>query len=184
MIKLKELLSEGKHSYGCVMIYFDFPTDVIKMQDTIRPDHFFTEDGNTGIEFEAHCTLLYGLHEEVTLEDVKKVLDKFSFSDLKLYNPSLFENEKFDVLKYDVGYPIRGGAFLHTANNELKKLPHTTSYPNYHPHCTIAYVKPGKGSQYKDFFTSKGNEEYIVKPTHAVYSLADGTQLKIEIKIK
>jgi 2'-5' RNA ligase len=184
MIKLKELLTEGRHQYGCVMIYFGFPTDVIKMQDTIRPDHLCTDDGNTGIELEPHCTLLYGLHEEVTLEDVTNVLDKYTFGDLKLHNPSLFENEKFDVLKYDVAYPIRSGAYLHKANVELTKLPHTTSFPDYHPHCTIAYLKSGKGNHYKDFFVNKGAEEYIVTPTHAIYSLPNGEQIRIEIKLK
>ena len=184
MIKLKELLTEGTHQFGCVMIYFGFPTQIIKMQDTIRPDHLFTEDGNSGMEMESHCTLLYGLHEEVTLEDVTKILDKFTFGDLKLYNPSLFENEKYDVLKYDVGYPVRGGAFLHKANTELKKLPHTTSFPKYHPHSTIAYLKSGKGNHYKEFFQTKGDLEYVVKPTHIIYSLADGTQHRIEIQIK
>jgi hypothetical protein len=184
MIKLKELLTEGTHQFGCVMIYFGFPTDVIKMQDTIRPDHLCTDDGNTGIELEPHCTLLYGLHEEVTLEDITNVLDKFTFGDVKLHNPSLFENEKYDVLKYDVAYPVKGGAFLHKANTELKKLPHTTSFPDYHPHSTIAYLKSGKGNYYKDFFVSKGKDTYVVKPTHAIYSLADGTQHKIQIKIK
>ena len=184
MIKLKELLSEGKHEFGCVMLYSSFPSEIIKLQDTILPSDLYTEEGNTGIELEPHCTLLYGLHEEVTLEDVTKVLDKHTFSDLKAYNPSLFENEKFDVLKYDIGYPTRGGAFLHKCNSELSKYPNTQKFPDYHPHMTVAYLKPGKGNKYLEHFKKYGAEEFIAKPTHSVYSLADGTQIKLEIKIK
>ena len=184
MIKLKQLLSEGKHEFGCVMLYTEFPSQIIKLQDTILPSDLYTEEGNTGIELEPHCTLLYGLHEEVTLEDVTKVLDKYTFSDLKAYEPSLFENEKFDVLKYDIGYPTRGGAFLHKCNTDLSKYPNTQKFPNYHPHMTVAYLKPGKGQKYLEYFKKYGATEFIAKPTYGVYSESNGNHTEIKIKLK
>jgi 2'-5' RNA ligase len=184
MIKLKELLSEGKHEFGCVMLYTQFPAEIIKLQDTILPSDLYTEEGNTGIELEPHCTLLYGLHEGVTLEDVTKVLDKYTFSDLKAYEPSLFENEKFDVLKYDIGYPTRSGAFLHKCNTDLSKYPNTQKFPNYHPHMTVAYLKPGKGQKYLEYFKKYGANEFITTPTHGVYSEANGNHTEIKIKLK
>jgi hypothetical protein len=45
-------------------------------------------------------------------------------------------------------------------------------------------LKSGKGNHYKDFFVNKGAEEYIVTPTHAIYSLPNGEQIRIEIKVK
>ena len=44
----------------------------------------------------------------------------------------------------------------------MKRFPHTSDFPNYHPHMTIAYVKKGTGKYYiKDFKKEKtlvGNE--------------------------
>lgn len=188
MIKLADILEEAKsgYDYGCVMLYCAFPGSVIKMQDTINPEDLFEaeDNGGYGIETEAHCTLLYGLHEEVTLDEVNDVLLGITFGDLRATGPTLFENERFDVLKYDVTYPTRGGAFLHKANQELTQLPNTQTFPDYHPHMTIAYLKPGLGKKYVSLFKNRGLEEFITKPDYAVYSQADGTKTKIPVRIK
>jgi 2'-5' RNA ligase len=185
MIKLIDLLKEAKdkYEYGCAMLYFSFPGQIIKLQDAINSDDLYVADdnGGYGLETEAHCTLLYGLHEEVTLDEVKNILNKFKFGELKATGPSLFKNEKFDVLKYDIGYPTKEGAFLHKCNHELNKLPNTQNFPDYHPHATIAYIKPGLGKKYVQLFKDKGVSEFIAIPTHAVYSQPDGTKTKIKI---
>jgi hypothetical protein len=184
MIKLKDLITEKKtgYDYGCVMLYFTPNEDVVKFQNQISPsDLYIAEDnGGYGIEDETHCTLLYGLHEEVKLETITSILNKIQFGECMVHTPSLFENEKFDVLKFDVGYPTKGGAFLHKANTELVKLPNTQTYPDYHPHMTVAYLKPGMGKKYVDILNGKVNT-FILNPTHAVYSQPNGN--KIEIKI-
>ena len=178
MIKLTNLIKEEKkYDYGCVMLYCSFPGEIIKLQDTINPDDL----QDPGIEYEPHCTLLYGLHEGVTLDQVTNIVNQFKFADLKAHSPSLFENPEFDVFKFDVGYPTKGGAFLHHCNNLLKKLPNTQTYPDYHPHMTIAYLKPGKGKQYVEHFINKGAHEFITKPTHIVYSEPNGNKTTIKI---
>jgi hypothetical protein len=187
MIKLKNLIKENSKStydYGCVMLYFTFP-EIKKIHSLISPSDIYTEesDNTFGLEDEPHTTLLYGLHEGVSNEDVERVLGKFTFGDLKSYNPSLFENEKYDVLKYDVGYPTRGGAFLHKANNELKKLPHTTSFPKYHPHLTIGYLKKGEGQNYVNMLNKAGLTEYRLEPQYGVYSKPDGSKSYIQLCI-
>ncbi len=179
MIKLTNLINEGKerYDYGCVMLYTDFPGEVIKLQDIINP----ADLQDPGIEYEPHCTLLYGLHDGVTLDQVTNIVNQFKFADLKAYNPSLFENPEFDVFKYDVGYPTRGGAFLHKCNSMLKTLPNTQTYPDYHPHMTIAYLKPGKGKQYVELFKNKGVSEFMTRPSHIMFSQPDGLKTKIEL---
>lgn len=184
MIKLKDLITEGKggYDYGCVMLYFEPQKDIVEFQKNINPDDLYTaeDNGGYGIETEPHCTLLYGLHEEVQLDEIEKVMDNIVFGYCRIHNPSLFENEKFDVLKFDVGYAHKGGAFLHNANRMLSTLPHTTSYPDYHPHMTLAYLKPGKGKEYVE---SLGDTPvFMYKPTHLVYSQPDGTKTEISIK--
>lgn len=185
MIKLTDLISEAKSSYdyGCVMLYFTPNEDVVDFQNDITTSDLYTADdnGGYGLETEAHCTLLYGLHEEVELNTIEEVLSKIKFGECIVQNPSLFENEKFDVLKFDVGYSSKSDSFLHKANNELSKLPHTTDYPDYHPHMTVAYLKSGMGKKYVDILNSNVSSFRII-PTHAVYSQPNGTKTNIKIK--
>jgi len=166
--------AKGKFPYGCSMLFFDFPQMKI-IHDEIEKDDIYDEEGH-GLEDEPHVTLLYGLHSDEIEDD--KVLDISSkgIKSIGLGNVSLFENDKYDVLKFDVEAP-----FLHDINKELSKLPHTTDYPDYHPHCTIAYLKPGTGKKYTKLFKGR---IYEVFPTKVVYSKPDGTKLEERFTLK
>jgi len=167
------LEKKGKYPYGCSMLYFDFPQMKV-IHDEIEKDDIAEEFG--GLETEPHVTLLYGLHSDEIDDD--KVLDVSSkgIMSIGLGNVSLFENEKYDVLKFDVEAP-----FLYDINKELSKLPHTTDFPDYHPHCTIAYLKSGTGKKYVKLFK---NRIYEVFPTKVVYSKPDGTKLEERFNLK
>jgi hypothetical protein len=173
------LLQEGSdqiYEFGCAMVYFNFP-EMNKIHDVIDPEDIYYEEGDRtfGLEDEPHCTLLYGLHPEVTTEDVEKVTDKYTFYTCKLHNVSLFKNEQYDVLKFDVV-----GDNLHEINKELTQYPHTTNFPDYHPHTTIGYLKPGQGQKYVDML--KG-QEFQLTPQLVIYSKPNGDQDKININI-
>ena len=161
------------YDYGCSMIYFDFPK-MEEMHSMIEEDDVYTEDGDSsyGLEKEPHTTLLYGLHSDEIDDD--RVLDtstKFGVpKELKLHNASCFNNDKYDVLKFDVD-----GDHLHKINGELTKLPHTTDYPDYHPHSTIAYLKKGMGEKYTDKLK---DISYTVNPSKIVYSKPDGKKIE------
>lgn len=179
MIKLKDLLNEEKqtYDYGCAMLYFDFPL-MNKIHDAIDPKDIYTEEGDRsyGLEDEPHTTLLYGLHKEVSDEDIKSVLGRFEFGPCIIKKASLFENEKYDVLKFDVEGPN-----LHEANNALKEYPFTSDFPDYHPHMTIGYLKPGTGKRYTKMLEG---QEFELTPTHAVYSKPNGDQIELTINLK
>lgn len=166
------------YDYGCVMLYFNFD-QLEEIHAKIDQEDLYVEENDRtfGLEDEPHVTLLYGLHNDVTLDRIKNVIGNSTFDKLVLHNVSLFENE-YDVLKLDIRYPTRGGAFLHKCNKDLAKLPHTNSYPDYHPHCTIAYLKKGMGAKYVEMFNEL---EYNIEPTHVVYSHADGEKTEIKI---
>jgi len=179
MIKLIDLLKENstsKYEFGCVMLYFDFP-ELQEIQNKINPEDVYTEDGDKtfGLEDEEHCTILYGIHEGVKLERIKEVINDFLFKNKNYlaHNVSIFQNEKYDVLKFDVE-----GDILHEVNYELKQFPHTNNFPKYHPHLTIGYLKPGTGKKYVKQF--KGLE-YNLEPTYVIYSQPNGTKSKIKI---
>ena len=162
-------ISEKKtpvYEYGCMMIYFDFP-EMNNLHSKIEKEDLYTgEEGETsryGLENEPHVTLLYGLHsDKLSDEEVMKSVDKSQVKNLKLHNMSSFDNEKYDVLKFDVK-----GEGLKENNENLKQFPYTNDYPKYHPHCTVAYLKPGKAAKYKKMFEG---EEFDVSAKELVYS--------------
>jgi hypothetical protein len=166
--------SGDSYSHGCVMLYFDFP----QMNDIhagIDSNDLYEEDGDRtfGLENEPHVTLLYGLKDSVTPKQINEVLKEFTFSPCTLHNASLFENQ-YDVLKFDVK-----GDNLHEANKALCELPYENDFPDYHPHCTIGYLKKGTGKKYCD---KMKDQEYELMPTHVVFSQPDGTKTKMKIK--
>ena len=166
-------LNEQKYEYGCSMIYFDFPK-MGEIHSLINEDHIYTEDGDRtfGLEKEPHTTLLFGIHSNEV--DDNQVLDASAGSEipheLKLHNVSMFENPLYDVLKFDVD----GGDSLHKINSKLKELPHTSDYPDYHPHTTIGYLKKGMGNKYISLLKSS---EYTVNPSKIVYSKPNGEKV-------
>ncbi len=167
-------------SYGCVMLYFDFPemSDIHKMID--KSDIYIKE--GYGLEKIPHTTLLYGLHDD-EIEDETLIFDKVndilepvkSKSDdskivLKLSNVSLFENE-YDVLKFEVSSQSN---ILKKCNKTLcDNFPYTTDYPIYKPHCTIAYLNKGCGTKYVKLLKDK---EYEVVAKKIIYSRPDKTK--------
>lgn len=176
-IKLfEDFMNEKKttYSYGCAMLYFDFP-EMEDLHQQIEKDDVFVDpdDATFGLETEPHCTLLYGLHENVTLDTIEEIITNFEFGVCSIEEASLFENDKFDVLKFDVK-----GSGLHNCNKALSELPHTTDYPDYHPHMTVAYLKKGTGKRYINILNSTNRG---LKPEYAVYSQPDGTKTKIKL---
>lgn len=184
-MKLKELIptitenSTSTYSYGCVMLYFDFP-EMGNIHRMIYQRHIYTEEGDKtfGLEDEPHTTLLYGLHDTVSDDDVREVLDRYTYRTCKVHNPSLFKNEKYDVLKFEVE-----GDNLHETNSDLKRFPFTSNFPDYNPHLTIAYLKPGRGDLYVKLINDLDMGDYLLVPKYAVYSKPDGSKTRIDIRV-
>ena len=178
------VLNEGrKYEYGCAMLYFVFPM-MNKIHDAIDPDDVYEEedDDSFGFETEPHVTLLFGLHKEVTDEDVKGVINNFTFAPIKLTKLSTFKNEKYDVLKFDIS-DDGGGHALYEVNKELKKFPFTSDFPDYHPHMTVGYLKSGTGDKWVKKLKV---QEFTLTPKYAIYSKPnkgkkEKTKFKIEI---
>ena len=64
---------------------------------------------------------------------------------------------------------------------KLIKFPHTTDFPEYHAHSTIAYLKSGKGKQYIENFS---NRSFEVFPTRFVYSKSDGQRIQAGVAMR
>ncbi len=98
--------------------------------------------GEEGRETEPHVTALYGLHETEP-ESTRKVVAGHPPIKGRLGFASVFKNDDADVLKLDVHSPG-----LHALNAGLKSLPNSNSHPEYKPHVTLAYLKPGHGDKF------------------------------------
>jgi 2'-5' RNA ligase len=176
------LESEGDtHDYGCVMLYFDInKTAWNKFQDMIADDDLYIKEGDLsyGREDTPHVTILYGLHADIPDSTIKELIDEMEGPTLNLKKISIFENEEYDVVKFDIIGDSKKR--LSKMNAKFAKLPHTTDYPDYHPHSTIAYVKKGKGKQYAKTISS--DDVITVSPKEVAYSKADGSKKKYKLK--
>lgn len=133
------------------------------------PDSILAEDGH---ETEPHITALFGLHADAP-DEVQKVIKNFGPVKVKLGKISVFKNDKYDVVKVGVESPD-----LHRLNGELRKLDHTSDYPDYQPHMTLAYVKPGEGAQFEGRDDFEGREMTF---NHLTFSGKDRTYIALPL---
>ena len=166
--------NKKKHEYGCAMLYIKMPFLQVLHEIIDEQDLYIENDTNShGLEDEPHITLLYGLHDSNSASEILEMCYDFLFSvkELDLFNVSSFDNDKFDVLKFDV----KGAQNLHIVNKELVKFPHTNKFPEYHPHCTIAYLKPRKAKKYIKLLS---RIQVNVEVEKLVYSNSDGQKIE------
>lgn len=159
-------MTDKLHDYGCLMIQFEFP-GVSSFHSVLKKDDVIS------FELDPHVTLLYGFHDDVKENEIIELAKKYDYNHCKLHNVSLFKNQEFDVLKFDVE-----GDSLFEVNSELIKFPHTSEYPIYQPHMTIAYLKPNTGEKYLEQFSWL---KFYLTPNKIVYSKPNGTKTEIEI---
>lgn len=170
------------YEYGCVMVGLNTITkEWNKIQNLIDEDDIYFGDGKEGgygRELDPHITILFGIHDNVEDKDVELLINDINKPELTLNNVSLFENELFDVLKFDIE-----SLDLHELNKKFKSLPHTTDFPNYHPHTTICYCKKSQAQKYiKTLNDYIKNIDLDVTVKNILYSKPDGTKKTYKIK--
>ena len=136
-------------TYGCVML----DTNMRDWEDIhisgIDPNDVFIKplDQSFGLEENPHMTVIYGIHEnevdpEVIMEVIKENMEDVTVMISKISN---FESEEYDVVKYDIPVTEQIAHYRKMFENNFEN---TQSFTEYHPHMTIAYVKPGTGKKY------------------------------------
>jgi len=174
--KYMQFIKESSgYQYGCVMIEIPVSnwteiTSIISTNDIYEK----VDDNTYGIQKNPHLTLLYGLHDTVTPEMVKSVLDQFKGDiNIEVDGIDIFENDEFDVVKFNV----KPDDTLQHLHDELSKLPNSDQYTDYKPHITIGYVKSGTGKKY-----IKADYKYKVKNIDKItYSMPNGEVIEIPI---
>lgn len=139
----------------------------------VLPHTLYTEpnDDTYGYEKEQHVTLKYGFTPDLKREDIAGILKGIKPFIVTIKSLSLFKNEKYHVVKFDVE--------LNDVLIELRKrcdaFKNEDKYPEYHPHSTVAYVKPGTFPHVKDNLNIK------LPISRIKYSGIDGKKLFINL---
>lgn len=152
---------------GCLMLAIDTPF-LEDIQSMIDPEdlHSF------GYEQKPHVTVFYGADIEKWSDFDSLGVDQDTDIGLLFTGLSFFKSNKFDVLKFDVHSDDLQSLY----QSLIKRVGVTSSYTEYIPHSTVAYLKPGTSEKYRslitDFLTSH-KVPIRVYPTGWVYSTGD-----------
>lgn len=141
--------------------------------ESLDESTLFVEEDSYGIEDEPHITLLYGIHDnELKIEKIYEFLKSLKQIPLTLNKISSFNNDRFDVLKFEVELSKELKAYRKRA--ELI-LPNTQTYPDYNPHMTIAYMQPKSSIKFHQIL-----DPIQIYPTGLKYSRPDGSSFTIK----
>lgn len=165
-----EKTADQKYSSGCIMGYFN---DAISDNIKIDKKDLYNNDANEfGLEVEPHVTVLYGTQDNDIKEDnVNNLLYLIPTFEIECTGISLFKKDEYEVVKFEIESDM-----LRKLNSLIQELfPYKSDYPDYKPHSTIAYVKPGEGEKYEEKF----KETIKKKIDYWIYSKADGKKIKI-----
>lgn len=136
--------------FDCVMLYADIDKKKWnEIQELIKKDDLYEDPEGIeefGLESEPHLTIIFGIHSTENKQgDIIKKLEKYKPIELEIGEVSMFETDKYDVIKIDVK-PSK--ELLKYRKELIENTKNTQTYPNYTPHLTIAYIKKGEGKKY------------------------------------
>ena len=130
------------HDLGCVML----DVEPIDLRGAIPEEWAYTSTNPklsyvSGIQEEAHITLLFGLLQNANLirSAVDEVLEGWEPGPISVWTidafPSPLPEEPYVCLVAKIW-----GQGLKDAHARLSLLPHINTFPEYQPHLTLAYV--------------------------------------------
>lgn len=173
-------VKKTSYKYCCLMLQYKVTkTWWDSLQDLIDEKDIVRVDGAYGREKwrDAHVTIMYGLHADADIEDIKECVLDIPVRDIRIEKVSIFEGSTYDVVKLDVDYE-----FLKKMNRSLRILPNTKTFNTYKPHMTLAYVKKGKGKLYAQTLSTKLKK--TLKPNNFKYTNKKGEKTYFDIKEK
>ncbi|MGB2555204.1 MAG: hypothetical protein ACPIAB_06210, partial [Flavobacteriaceae bacterium] len=161
--------SNSGSNQGYIGLYFESSAIIEKLQEKIDPYHLRPAQINSHalpIQKNLHCTILQNIHKNISKEVISTLcaayIDGLYAAQYRLHNLSLFENLEgtgangipfhYDVLKFDLDAPIVLDLHQTLALRLKDYHNHPFAFENYHPHVTIAFVKPNScGSLLEDY---------------------------------
>lgn len=165
-----------KHTYASTQV--NLPTGashMVRAAALAIPDEDLAPKGR---EDNPHITVKYGLTDDSpeTIQKLTQLLESHPPITATLGKTSVFTGgEDGDVVKAEVDSPQ-----LHALNDAIAKaFPNEDTHPEYEPHVTLAYVKPGKGAKYAGDTQLQG---LPVRFTSLTFATKDGKQIEIPLK--
>lgn len=134
-----------KSAYDFSSVQMEFPDEIaeeIRNWGRVNIPGDILEDN--GREDDIHVTVKYGIHI-TDFTELREVFKDEKPVEVTLGKITLFEtSDEFDVIKIDLHSPA-----LHRLNKIISKnFEVTDTFPVYHPHVTVAYVRKGCGAPY------------------------------------
>ena len=173
-----ELLKENRiNEYGCLMALppieycykmIDFAKNIIPVNN-LYIDKNDSSYGYTDNDF--HCTIKYGFSPDLLKVDMARILNGMKPFNIKLKSLNLFENEKYDVVKFEV----EPNEILTELRKRCDSYKNEDKYPTYNAHATLAYVQKGKFPHIKEGLNLS------VPVTRFKYSSQNGKKLYINL---
>lgn len=137
--------------YACIMLDYEQPDFIKDIQKQITDEELYlgeTEEekktNEYGMEHDCHITICYGLPLDTKFSDIEPYLFPLSEYKTILVNVSIFENDKYDVLKVSAKCPKA----KESNSNIRKNFDVKNDYPDFNAHMTIAYMKKGCAKKY------------------------------------
>lgn len=161
---------------------FDLPHEVaVRVRDLGRnliPDDALADDGR---EADPHLTVRFGLAHDQDIAPLRAALKNQPPITVKLGKTSIFpasESGNADVVKLDVDSPE-----LRQVRQKIEQAVEAPgeTHPDYQPHVTLAYVKPGEGERFAGNSDLAGEEVTLKSLT---FSRPDGSTVEIPLKGK
>lgn len=165
-------LSE-KYSYASTQV--NLPKDISDQVIAWGKESISKEElADIGLEDEIHTTVLYGLKSNDP-GDVNRLLRYFRPFEVRLGLITHFETPDYDVLKISVESPTLENMHYFLEEN----LDNVNSYPVYHPHVTIAYLKKGMAKKYLGNDCFRGSR---FTADSIVFSTKDNKKIVLNLK--
>jgi 2'-5' RNA ligase len=140
--------------FGFVMLSLSSASAIEEAQETIKKEDLFEsdEEWSDGISNYLHLTIGAMLTKKAKISDIKKIVNEFhnrddnnrefSIESIDYFSP---EDKDYDV----VVAKVSKDGLLSDVNAKLMELDNKNQFDSYLPHVSIAYVKRGKGKDYK-----------------------------------
>jgi protein-tyrosine phosphatase len=149
IVRQRMVAKTAQHNveYDYSSTHFVLPKDIAQKivewsVENIPNENLYDDDTKRyGRELESHITVLFGLLTNDS-KDVEKILKDEKPVRVKFKKTKVFEND-MDAIFIEVD-----SEDIDRLHKKLSELDNEDQQPDYHPHCTVAYVESGLGKEY------------------------------------
>lgn len=132
----------NNYGWSSLMIKFNKAIDsqIISFANKFIPAECQSDPANgSGIVTDPHISIITDLEISYPALEVRKNIEQLAPFNVSFGPISFFRNDHVDVIKIDIISDE-----LNTVHYHLKNIiPNHYKFDEYHPHCTLAFVKPG-----------------------------------------